>query len=84
MFRNKLDDQENIIKNKARLVVQGDNKKEGIDYDDMFAPMVRVEEICILIAFASYMGFKLYQMDMKSTFLNGYLKEEVCATTSRF
>ena len=66
-----------ITRNKSRLVVQGYNKKEGIDYDDTFAPVARMETIRILIAFAAIMGFKLYQMDVKSAFLNGDLKEEV-------
>ena len=62
-----------ITRNKSKLVVQGYNQEEGIDYDETF----RMEAIRILIAFASFMGFKLYQMDVKSAFLNGDLKEEV-------
>jgi len=58
-------------------VVQGYNQEEGIDYEETFAPIARIEAIRILIAFTSYMEFKLYQMDVKSAFLNGYLKEEV-------
>ena len=53
------------------------NQEEGIDYDETFAPVARMEAIRILIAFAAFMGFKLYQMDVKSAFLNGDLKEEV-------
>jgi len=58
-------------------VVQGYNQEEGIDYEEIFAPVARIEAIRILIACATHMEFKLYQMDVKSTFLNGYLKEEV-------
>jgi len=57
--------------------VQGYNQEEGIDYEETFKSVARIEAIRILIAFAAYMEFKLYQMDVKSSFLNGYLKEEV-------
>ena len=77
MFRNKLDENGVITRNKSRLVVQGYNQEEGIDYDETFAPVARMEAIRILIAFAAFMGFKLYQMDVKSAFLNGDLKEVV-------
>jgi len=77
MFRNKLDEQGTVTKNKARLVVQGYNQEEGIYYDETFAPVARIEAIRILIAFAAHMKIKLYQMDVKSAFLNSYLKEEV-------
>jgi len=75
VFHNKLDKQGTVTKNKARLVVQGYNQEEGIDFEETFAPVARIEAIRILIAFAAYMEFKLYQMDVKSSFLNGYLKE---------
>ena len=77
VFRNKLDEQGQIVRNKARLVVQGYNQEEGIDYDETFAPVARIEAIRILVAYAAHMEFKLYQMDVKSAFLNGYLQEEV-------
>ena len=77
VFRNKLDEQGTVTRNKARLVVQGYNQEECIDYEETFAPVARIESIRILIAFAAYMEFKLYQMDVKSVFLSGYLKEEV-------
>ena len=77
VFRNKLDDQGQITRNKVRLVVQGYNQEEGIDYDETFTPMARMEAIRMLIAFAAHMEFKLYQMDVKSAFLNGFLQEEV-------
>ncbi|GKB29704.1 retrovirus-related pol polyprotein from transposon TNT 1-94, partial [Tanacetum coccineum] len=65
------------IKNKARLVDQGYNQQEGIDYDETFAPVARLKAIRIFLAFATYMNFIVYQMDVKSAFLNGKLKEEV-------
>ncbi|XP_070039375.1 uncharacterized mitochondrial protein AtMg00820-like [Nicotiana tomentosiformis] len=77
VFRNKLDEQGNITRNKARLVVQGYNQEESIDYDETFAPVARMEAIRMLIAFVAHMEFTLYQMDIKSTFLNAYLKKEV-------
>jgi len=58
-------------------VVQGYNQEEGIDYEEAFAPVVRIEVIRLLIAFAAHMEIKLYQMDVKSAFPNEYLKEEV-------
>ncbi|XP_070028803.1 uncharacterized protein [Nicotiana sylvestris] len=77
IFTNKLDEHGNFTRNKARLVVQGNNQEEGIDYDETFAPISCMEAIRILIAFASLMEFTLFQMDVKSVFLNGFLKEEV-------
>ena len=77
VFRNKLDDSGIIVRNKARLVVQGFNQQEGIDYDETFALVARLEAIRILIAFVAHMNFKLFQMDVKTAFLNGYLKEDV-------
>ena len=77
VYRNKLDEHGIVIKNEARLVAQGYNQKEGIDYDKPFAPFVRLEAIRLLLAFVYFMNFKLYQMDVKSIFLNGIIKEEV-------
>ncbi|GKB29558.1 retrovirus-related pol polyprotein from transposon TNT 1-94 [Tanacetum coccineum] len=77
VFRNKRDETRIIIKNKVRLVAQGYNQQEGIDYDETFAPVVRLKLIRIFLAFATYMNFIVYQMDVKSAFLNGKLKEEV-------
>ena len=68
MFRNKLDENGTIIRNKARLVAKGYNQEEGIDYNETFAPVARLEAIRMLLAFASYMDFKLFQMDVKSAF----------------
>ncbi|XP_070020196.1 uncharacterized protein [Nicotiana sylvestris] len=75
--RNKLDEDGIVTRNKARLVVQGYSQEEGIDYDETFAPIVRLEAIKLLIAFVANMKFTLHQIDVKSAFLNGYLKEEV-------
>ncbi|WJX12869.1 hypothetical protein P8452_03321 [Trifolium repens] len=77
VFRNKLDENGVIIRNKARLVAQGYNQEEGIDYEETYAPVARLEAIRLLLAYACNMNFKLYQMDVKSAFLNGYINEEV-------
>nr|GEV57120.1 retrovirus-related Pol polyprotein from transposon TNT 1-94 [Tanacetum cinerariifolium] len=73
----KKDEHGTTTKNKARLVAQGYSQEERIDYDETFAPVARMEAIKIFLAFATYMNFKVYQMDVKSAFLNGKLKEEV-------
>ncbi|GJW27087.1 uncharacterized mitochondrial protein-like protein [Tanacetum coccineum] len=65
-----------VVRNKARLVAQGHRQEEGIDYDEVFAPVARLEAIRIFLAFASYMGFIVYQMDVKSAFLYGKIDEE--------
>ena len=66
-----------ITRNKSRLEVKGYNQEEDIDYDETFTPVARLEAIRILLAFASFMDFKFYQIDVKSIFLNGFIKEEV-------
>ncbi|GKE59607.1 putative ribonuclease H-like domain-containing protein, partial [Tanacetum coccineum] len=66
-----------VIRNKARLVAQGHTQEEGIDYDEFFAPVARIEAIRMLLAYASYMRFMVYQMDVKSVFLYGQIEEEV-------
>ncbi|GJV66851.1 putative ribonuclease H-like domain-containing protein [Tanacetum coccineum] len=66
-----------VVRNKARLVAQGHRQEEGIDYDEVFAPVARIEAIRIFLAFASYMGFIVYQMYVKSAFLYGKIDEEV-------
>ena len=75
VFKNKQDENGIVIRNKARLVAQGFAQIEGMDYEDTFAPVARLEAIRLLLAFASFHNFKLYQMDVKSAFLNGPLKE---------
>ncbi|GJY16218.1 retrovirus-related pol polyprotein from transposon TNT 1-94 [Tanacetum coccineum] len=77
MNQNKKDEHGITTKNKARLVAQGYSQEEEIDYDETFALVARMEAIRIFLAFATYMNFKVYQMDVKSAFLNGKLKEEV-------
>ncbi|GJS94215.1 copia protein [Tanacetum coccineum] len=66
-----------VVRNKARLVAQGHRQEEGIDYDEVFAPVARIEAIRLFLAFASFMGFIVYQMDVKSAFLYGTIDEEV-------
>nr|GEV53985.1 retrovirus-related Pol polyprotein from transposon TNT 1-94 [Tanacetum cinerariifolium] len=75
--RNKKDKRGVIVRNKARLVSQGHRQEEGIDYDEVFAPVARIEAIRIFLAFASYVGFIVYQMDVKSAFMYDIIDEEV-------
>nr|GEV25535.1 ribonuclease H-like domain-containing protein [Tanacetum cinerariifolium] len=70
-------DQGIVVRNKARLVAQGHTQEEGIDYEEVFAPVARIEAIKLFLAYASFMGFMVYQMDVKSAFLYGTIKEEV-------
>ncbi|GKA30588.1 putative ribonuclease H-like domain-containing protein, partial [Tanacetum coccineum] len=77
VFRNKKDERGIIVRNKARLVTQGYTQEEGINYDEVFAPVARIEEIRLFLAYASYMGFIVYQIDVKSAFLYGTIEEEV-------
>jgi hypothetical protein len=77
VFRNKQDEHGVVTRNKGRLVAKGCSQVEGLDFDETYAPVARLESIHILLAYATYHGFKLYQMDVKSAFLNGPIKEEV-------
>ncbi|GKC04553.1 retrovirus-related pol polyprotein from transposon TNT 1-94, partial [Tanacetum coccineum] len=77
VYRNKLDENGVVSRNKARLVAQGYNQQEIIDYDETYAPVARLESIRILLAYACALDFKLFQMDVKSAFLNGFINEEV-------
>ncbi|GJT13733.1 putative ribonuclease H-like domain-containing protein [Tanacetum coccineum] len=77
VFRNKKDERGIVIRNKARLVVQGYTQEEGIDYDEVFAPVARIEAIRLFLAYASFMGFIVYQMNVKSAFLYGTIEEEL-------
>jgi hypothetical protein len=77
VFRNKQDEHGVVTRNKARLVAKGYSQVEGLDFGETYAPVARLESIRILLAYATYHGFKLYQMDVKSVFLNGSIKEEV-------
>ncbi|GJR60506.1 putative ribonuclease H-like domain-containing protein [Tanacetum coccineum] len=76
VFRNKRDERSIVVKNKARLVAQGFRHEEGIDYDEVFPPVARIETIRLFLAFESFMGFPVYQMDVKSAFLYGTIGEE--------
>ncbi|GJY84227.1 putative ribonuclease H-like domain-containing protein [Tanacetum coccineum] len=82
VYRNKKDERGVVVKNKARLVTQGHRQEERIDYDEIFAPVARIEAIRIFLAFASFMGFIVYQMDVKSAFLYGTIEEEVYVSQS--
>nr|GEZ07508.1 uncharacterized mitochondrial protein AtMg00810-like [Tanacetum cinerariifolium] len=77
VFRNKKDERGIVIRNKDRLVAQGHTKEEGIDYKEVFAPVTRIEAIRLFLAYASFIGFMVYQMDVKSAFLYGTIEEEV-------
>jgi hypothetical protein len=77
VFKCKRDDRGVVTRNKARLVVQGFDQQEGIDYNDVFAPVARLEAIRLFLAFACHKGFKVFQLDVKSAFLYGEVREEV-------
>ncbi|GJY09388.1 putative ribonuclease H-like domain-containing protein [Tanacetum coccineum] len=77
VYRNNKDEREIVIRNKERLVSQGYTQEEGIDYDKIFAPVARIEAIRLFLAYASFMGFIVYQIDVKSAFLYGTIEDEV-------
>ncbi|GKE62491.1 putative ribonuclease H-like domain-containing protein, partial [Tanacetum coccineum] len=77
VYRNKKDERGIVIRNKARLVTQGYTQEEGIDYDEVFAPVARIKAIRLFLAYASFKDFVVYQMDVKSAFLYGKIEEEV-------
>nr|GEV01858.1 uncharacterized mitochondrial protein AtMg00810-like [Tanacetum cinerariifolium] len=77
MLLNKKDERGVVVRNKARLVTQGHRQEEGIEYDEVFVPVARIDATRIFLAFDSYMGFIVYQMDVKSAFLYGKIDEEV-------
>ena len=77
IFKNKLNEEGKIIRNKARLVAQGYVQEEGINYEETYAPVARLDAIRLLFSFACANEFRLFQMDVKSAFLNGIIKEEV-------
>ncbi|GJT31101.1 zinc finger, CCHC-type containing protein [Tanacetum coccineum] len=77
VFKNKLDENGVVSRNKARLIAQGYNQQEGIDFDETYAPVARLESIRILLAYACTLDFKLFQIDVKSDFLNVFINEEV-------
>ncbi|GKB07241.1 copia protein [Tanacetum coccineum] len=76
VYRNKKDERGIVVRNKARLVAQGYKQEEGIDYDEVFAPIAKIEAIRLFLAYASFMNFLVYQMDVKSAFLYGTIDEE--------
>ena len=73
VYRNKMDELGNVVRNKARLVAQGYNQEEGIDFDETFTLVDRIEAFRLMLSFACHMDFKLFQMDVKSAFLNGFI-----------
>nr|GEV08030.1 retrotransposon protein, putative, Ty1-copia subclass [Tanacetum cinerariifolium] len=77
IFKNKKNESSLVIRNKARLVAVGYSQQEGIDYDETFAPVARIEAIRMLLAYAAHKDFIVFQMNVKTAFLNGILKEEV-------
>nr|GFA97265.1 retrovirus-related Pol polyprotein from transposon TNT 1-94 [Tanacetum cinerariifolium] len=77
LFKNKHDEENTVIHNKTRLVVRGYRQAEGIDFEEPFAPVARMEAIEIFLAYAAHKGFTMYQMDVKMAFLHGSLKEDV-------
>nr|GEX24775.1 putative ribonuclease H-like domain-containing protein [Tanacetum cinerariifolium] len=77
VYRNKKDERGIVIRNKARLVAQGHTQEEGIDYEEVFAPVAKIEAVRLFLAYAFFMGFMVYQMDVNSAFLYGTIKEEV-------
>ncbi|GKG25337.1 retrovirus-related pol polyprotein from transposon TNT 1-94, partial [Tanacetum coccineum] len=80
--KNKKDEDQTVIRNKARLVANGYAQEKGIDFEETFSLVARLEAVRILIAYAAHKSFPIYQMDVKTTFLNGPLKERgLCCTT---
>nr|GFA29892.1 retrovirus-related Pol polyprotein from transposon TNT 1-94 [Tanacetum cinerariifolium] len=77
LWKNKKDEDQTVIRNKARLVAKRYAQEEGIDFEESFAPVARLEAVRIFIAYAAHKSFPIFQMDVKTTFLNGPLKEEV-------
>nr|GEX35623.1 hypothetical protein [Tanacetum cinerariifolium] len=79
VLKNKKDERGIVIRNKARLVAQGHTQEEGFNYEEVFAPVARIKVIRLFLAYASFIGFTVYQMDVKSDFLYGTIDEEVYA-----
>ena len=77
IFKNKKDENGVVVRNKARLVAKGYCQQPGVDFDETFAPVARMEAIRIFLAYAAFQNFTVFQMDVKTAFLNGNLKEEV-------
>lgn len=77
VYWNKMNEEGKIVRHKDRLVCKGYSQVQGIDFEETFAPVARLEAIIMFLAFSTYKGYKVYQMDVKSTFLKGNLEEEV-------
>nr|GFC58359.1 retrovirus-related Pol polyprotein from transposon TNT 1-94 [Tanacetum cinerariifolium] len=77
LFKNKHDKEQTVIRNKSRLVVRGYRQEEGIDFEESFAPVARMESIRIFLAYVAHKSFTVFQMDVKTAFLHGSLKEDV-------
>ena len=77
VFRNKLNEDGKVSRNKERLVCKGYSQEEGIDYGETFSSIARLEGVRTLLAYVTHRGFKVYQMDVKFAFLNGILEEQV-------
>nr|GEW49901.1 retrovirus-related Pol polyprotein from transposon TNT 1-94 [Tanacetum cinerariifolium] len=84
VYRNKKDERCIVVRNKARLVAQGHRQEEGINYDEVFVSVARIKAIRIFLAFVSYIGFIVYQMDAKNAFLYGKINEEVYVIDPKF
>ena len=83
-FQKQTGEDGSVVRKKARLVAQGFTQVEGIDFEEIFALVARLEAIRILLTFVASRGFKLYQMDVKSTFLNSFIEEEVYVMKPQF
>nr|GFC33086.1 retrovirus-related Pol polyprotein from transposon TNT 1-94 [Tanacetum cinerariifolium] len=77
IFKNKHDEEKTVIGNKSRLVVRGYRQEEGLEFEESFAPVARMEAIRIFLAYAAHKSFTVFQMDVKTAFLHGSLKEDV-------
>nr|GEX34433.1 retrovirus-related Pol polyprotein from transposon TNT 1-94 [Tanacetum cinerariifolium] len=77
LFKNKHDEEQTVIRNKSRLIVRGYRQEEGIDFEESFAPVSRMEAIRIFLAYAAHKSFSVFQVDVKTAFLHGSLKEDV-------
>ncbi|GKD63144.1 retrovirus-related pol polyprotein from transposon TNT 1-94 [Tanacetum coccineum] len=77
IWKNKTDAENTVIRNKSRLVAKGYGQEEGIDFEESFAPVTRLEAVIIFVAYTTHKNFSIYKMDVKTAFLNGPLKEEV-------
>nr|GFC32759.1 retrovirus-related Pol polyprotein from transposon TNT 1-94 [Tanacetum cinerariifolium] len=77
IFKNKHDEEQTVNRNKSRLVVRGYRQEEGLDFEESFAPVARMEAIRIFLAYAAHKSFIVFQMDVKTAFLHGSLKEDV-------